>query len=142
MAISDKIFRLKTPDSGSDSNYQNYEYMVAWYGSKGGFYTYLFTDWEQSKEVNTEVLNISDPDKIESLIKAEENTITVTAEDISRNDLIILFSVFKAKKVARLYKDGTYENIAVKSNSKIYKQTDGRYNVEIDFVEYEKPLPK
>lgn len=141
-AIPDKIFKLETPVSESDSNYEEFEFMLAWYGRDGSFYNYLFTDWEESQDVNSAVLNIEDKDNLTNIIASETREVKVVAEDLTLNDLKILSSIFVAKNIIRVYKDGTFDKIGVRNNSNVYRQTDNRYNLVIDVLQYEKALPK
>ncbi len=141
-AIPDKIFKLETPVSESDSNYEEFEFMLGWYGRDGSFYSYLFTDWEESQDVDARVLNISDPDKLSSIILAEERAVRLVAEDLTLNDLKIISSIFIAKNIIRIFKDETTERIGIAGNSQTFKQTDGRYNLTFDVLQYEKALPK
>jgi hypothetical protein len=58
------------------------------------------------------------------------------------NDLKVLSSIFVAKKIIRVFKDGTTERIAVSGNGQTWRQTDGRYDLKIDVEQYERALPK
>ena len=141
-AIPDKIIKLETPVSETDSNYEEFEFMLAWYGRDGSFYNYLFTDWREGQDVSATALNLSDKTKISNIILSEEREIQLTAEDLTLNDLKIISSVLVAKLIIRVFKDGTTERIGLIGNSQVFKQTDGRYNLVFDVLQYEKALPK
>lgn len=140
--IPDKIIKVETPKSASDSNYEEFEFMLSWYGRDGSFYTQLFTDWREDQDVNARALNLSDKTKIQNIILSEERGVRLTIEEVTLNDLKILSSVLVAKNIIRTFKDGTTENIGIKGNSQVFKQSDGRYNLVFDIVQYEKALVK
>jgi len=140
--ISSKIIKLETPKSASDSNYEEFEYMLAWYGRDGSYYNYLFTDWEESQDVNGIALNLTDRENIRNIIQSEEREVRLTVEDLTLNDLKVISSVFVAKRIIRVFKDGTFEYVGIVNNSQEYRQTDGRYNLTFDIIQYEIPLVK
>lgn len=140
--ISDQIYKLETPQSESDSNYAEFEFLLAWYGRSGEYLNYLFTDWNLATDVQASVINRTKEQILSNVIATENRTVRLVAEDLSLNDLTILSSVIVAKEIKRIYKDGTTENVGVDRNSYDYRQTDGRYNFEFDIILFEKPLPK
>lgn len=140
--FEDKIIKLETPQSVNDPNYEEYEYMLAWYGRDGSYYNYLFTDWNNNYNVNAEPLNIQDVDKLSNIIASEQRQVRLSAEDLTLNDLLIIRSVTVAKKIIRVYKDGSTERVGVSGNSKTFRQTDGRYNFQFNIEQYELALPK
>lgn len=141
-SIPSKVIKVVTPTSELDSNYEEFEYMLCWYGRDGSFLAYLFTDWEESNNTNASYLNISDKTKITNIIESEERPVRLVAEDLSLNDLKVLTSIFSAKKIIRLFKDGSTERIGIEGNSNRFRQTDGRYNLTFDIIQYERALAK
>ena len=140
--IPSKVYKLETPTSATDSNYSEFEYMLFWYGCDGSAYQYLFTDWEEQQRVRAGYLNIQNKDKLQNIIASEERPVKLVAEDLTLNDLKVLQSILVSKIIIRLYKDGTTERIGLEGNSNSWRQTDGRYNLEFDVIQYEKALAK
>ena len=110
-AIPDKIIKLETPKSESDSNYEQFEFMLAWYGRDGSFYQYLFTDWRNKYKVNARALNLTKEEIISNIIQSEEREIRLTAENLTLNDEIVLRSILVSKLIIRLFKDGTWQRL-------------------------------
>jgi len=141
--IDATTYKLETPLSENDSNYEMFEYLLCWYGRNGEFLVYMFTDLEAVNAYSTSVLSKSNADKMQNIIANENRGRIVTAEDISLNDLEVLSSIFVAKKIIRLFKDGTFERIGLSENNTLsYRLTNGRYNMPIQIMEYEKALPQ
>lgn len=132
MAFESKIFKLIVPKSETDSNYEEHEYLICWYGRDGGFYMKMFTDREYSVRVDAEVINERDEDQIRSLILGEQRTVTLFAEDLTYNDLIVIGGLISTDLAIRLKKDGTTERIALERNSYSYVKSGGRYNVSFN----------
>lgn len=140
--IPNKIIKVETPVSESDSNYEQFEFMLAWYGRDGSFYQYLFTDWRNRKETESTSVNLKDKDKLSSIIASDRREVRLVAEELTLNDLEVISSIMEAKTILRLFKDGTSERLGKPSNSLDYLQSDGRYNFTFDLALYEKPLPR
>lgn len=140
--IPDKIIKLETPVSDSDSNYEQFEFMLAWYGRDGSFYNYLFTDWRESQDVEARALNLTKKTKITNIILSEERPVRLTVEELTLNDLKIISSVLVAKNIIRTFKDGATERIGINGNGQVFQQSDGRYNLTFNIMQYEKALPK
>lgn len=141
--INNKVFKLETPKSETDSNYEQFEYLLAWYGRDGAYLgCYLFTDWEESQEVDNETLNIKDQNKVQNIINKEDRPIRLVAEDLSLNDSKILSSIYVAKKIIRVFKDGTFQRVGLDGNGRTWRQTDGKYNLRIDIIQHELALVK
>lgn len=140
--ITSKIIKLETPASESDPNYEEFEFMLAWYSRTGSYMNYLFTDWRLTQNVRATALNIQTESKLQNIISSEERTVRLTAEDLTLNDLNIIRSITVAKKIIRVYKDGSKERIGLSGNSKTSRQTDGRYNFEFNVELYELALAK
>lgn len=128
------LFEVITPRSATAPELAEYEYLICWYGRDGGFHQYLFYNAVLSNSVRGEVVNSEDENMLSSLVQAETRTVSLTAEDLSRNDLEVIGGIFQNKYVVRLFKDGTMERMAPMSNSFKRNLTDGRYNIEFDLV--------
>jgi hypothetical protein len=142
MAIQSAIYKVERPKSLDDSNHEQFEYLLAWYSKSGQYIQYLFTDWNYRQQNKNSILNRLSKAKINTIHGSEERTVTVTAENVTLNDLMIYTSILSAKEVVRVFKDGTTERVGIDSNSFGYRQTDARYNFEFDIVLYEKALPR
>ena len=132
--VAQKLFEIVYPRSYSDESYEDYEYLLCWYGRDGAFYQYMFYDIDIRTRVSANVINSEDSDRIESLITKESRTATLYAEDLSLNDVQIIAQMFANKKIIRLFKDGTTERIALESNSYNRNLTDGRYTISFDIA--------
>lgn len=132
--MAEKIFQLVRPKSLDDSNYAEYEFLIRWIGRDGAEYLYMFLDAEVDNKIRTDIVNREDEDRIESIVKDEEKTYTLQADDLSLSDIQIIGQMFSNKYVTRIKKDGTIERLATDSNSYKYRLRDGRYIVEFDLV--------
>lgn len=132
MAFQSKIYQVVEPKSEVDSNYEVYEYLLCWYGRNGGFYQFMFTDRETQVRVNSEVINERSESEIRSLIKSEVRMVSLSAEDLTKNEIQILGSLLSSSRIIRLKKDGTFEYVAIESNSYKYRESGGRYNLSFD----------
>lgn len=142
MAITSATYKLVRPTSKTDSNYEDFEFLLAWYSRSGQYINYMFTDWENEQDNRGVVLNRLDSDKIEAIHASEERQVNFVFENITKNDLIIYSSILSAKKVLRVFKDGSTERVGVNPGDFRYRQTAGRYNLEISVTLYEKALPR
>ncbi len=140
--IDTTIYQFIVPKSDLDSNYEDFEYLVAWYGRNGEYINYMFTDWESQYQYKTDILNKNDADLLQNIIGSETRNITVWAEALTLNDLKILSSIFVATKIIRIRKDGSSERIGLSSNNLQYRETNGRYDLEINLILYERALPQ
>lgn len=142
MSIESATYKLVRPNSSDDSGYEDFEFLLAWYSKTGQYINYLFTDWENEQENENVILNRLNVDKMQSVHSSEYRRVTLTFENVTRNDLLIYSSVLQAKKAVRVFKDGTFQRVGINSTSLSYRQTDGRYNFEISVELYEKDLPR
>jgi len=142
MAITSTVYKYERPKSLDDSNYEEFEYLLAWYGRDGSYHQYMFYDREESNNINTQILNIQDEDNIQSLIESEDRIITLTAENINYTDYQAMLSILVAPKIIRVYTDGTTERVSIISKSTSIRKTDIKFNIEFDITLYEKPLAK
>jgi hypothetical protein len=138
--INPTIYKLETPKSESDSTYDDFEYMLQWQGDNGEPLRYLFTDWENSENVNVNGLNRKDLDLFKSIPENANRSILLTAEDLTKNDLEIYKSILRATEIYRVFKDGTTERVGKASDSNEFRQTNGRYDFNFVIDLYKKPL--
>lgn len=131
MALVDtKIIKVIIPNSYTNSVYEEYEWLLEWYNKEGTPTYYMFFDWEAEDITETTPINIS-TDDIQSLINAQERNVTIVAEDVKREDLAAFQSLQVAKNVARIYKNGSRERVAIKSSSISYVNSKQRYRIEL-----------
>jgi hypothetical protein len=140
--IDSKIYELRTPESYTNPDYEQYEYMLSWISTSGEQYNWLFTDWGIKTKTDTEVLNDQFANSIKSLIQSETTQFELVAEDLSPSEFRVISTILKAKDVFRLYKNGDVERVAVLSNSYNYRQSDQRFSLQIDIELQKKPMPK
>lgn len=136
--ITTKIVELIRPDSDTLIDYELYEYLLMWKDKSGVFVQWLFTDWQLKKSTEREPINISDPDKIQSLINDSTTVIQLVAEDIKRDEREMFEALFDSKKCFRLYRNdsenytaGGYERLAILSNSMEWINSKQRFVVNV-----------
>ena len=134
------IYYITTPKSTSNSDWDDFEFVIEWYGRDGSFYQKLFYDWENSIKSDTTILNRQDSATMDNIPNKEERAVKLKLNDLSKNDLEIMIGLGVAKIVQRRYNDGTTERLGVDGNSIKYKQRSGRYDFEIDILLYNKRL--
>lgn len=127
-----KRFELIRPQSLTDANYAEFEYLLRWVGRDDAEYELMFLDAEIEQKISSEVINQEDPDRVESLIDREEKIITLSADDLSLNDLKIVGQMLSNEFIQRLKKDGTTEQFAPTQNSFNYRLKAGRYKITFD----------
>lgn len=133
MAFDKEIyFEIVTPKSESDSNYEDHEFLLCWFGRNGAFYQYMFYDLETEVRVSGEVVNDRDKDEILTIINSEQRDITLYVEDVSKNDFEVITSLLSTEKIIRLKKDSTYERMAIVPGTYSYMLSDARYNLRFD----------
>ncbi len=140
--ITEQIYKKVIPESENDSNYEAFEFVLAWYGRDGQLIVKMFTDWEANDQTDTANINLSDKNNLQNVIGGQKRDRTLTAEDLTLNDLQVLSSIFEAKKIIRVYKNGSFERIGLSANSFKYRQTDARYNLTIKVILCELALPR
>lgn len=129
-----KIFELVRPKSLTDAAYANFEYLIRWMGRDGSEYLWMFYDAELSTELSSEVINSEDPARLQSLVAKVGQSITLTADDLSASDLVILGQILENRYVTRLLKSGSVERYAPDASGFKYRLMDGRYVLELVLV--------
>lgn len=144
-SINEIICELIRPDSDTNIEYELYEYLLTWKDKTGVQIQWLFTDWTSRKETEREPINLSDPDKIQSLISDSSRVVELVAEDIKRDEREAFEALFDSKKCFRLYRNdstyfeqGSYERLAVLNNSMVWINSKQRFRVTIQ-VQRSKP---
>ena len=132
--MASKKFEIVRPKSLTNPELAAYEYVIRWVGRDGSDYLYMFYDAVLQNKVSNTVINPEDCDRIESLIDSESRSVTLTANDLSRNDLDVMGQMFANKFVQRLNLDGTIERYAPDANSYTKKESDGRYDVSFTLI--------
>lgn len=136
MAITSKTYELRTPKSDTDANYEEFEYYLVWQGRQGNILNYLFTSWETNRAVDTSIVNSKDAEGMYNKISDISDTVTLSAENLTLNDLKIYSSVIESKVVTRVYKDGAQERVGLVGNSLKWVETEGRYDMTFDILLY------
>jgi hypothetical protein len=127
-----KIFEIVRPKSIDDPAYADFEYLIRWIGRDGAEYLYMFYDADISQRVNSEVVNRFGD--IAALIDSENREITLTANDLTKNDLTVIAKMFSNTYVTRLLQDGTTERYAPKANSFSYRLMGLTYDIEFTLI--------
>lgn len=120
------MYRVVIPESEADANYAQFEFMLGWYDLQGNWQQKLFTDWENSNNYEKDVFDIG------AITTDERDSITLTVESCTLNDIQVYKGIFKSEKVWRIFKDGTSELIAPDSASIKYTQRGLRYRFSFD----------
>lgn len=129
-----KLFQIVRPLSLTDTNYAAYEYLIRWTGRDGADYIYMFYDVEYNIRVQNDIINDKNKDRIEAINLTEGASITLTASDLSLNDLQVIRQLMQNKFVTRLKKDGTVDRFAPDGNSFSFRLMDGRYEVSFTLI--------
>lgn len=132
--MAGKLFELVRPKSLNNADYEAYEYLLRWIGTVGEDYLYMFYDAEIQNTIENDIINSLDPLTIEALVTKEGRTITLTADDLSKNDLVIIGQMLSNKYVTRLLKNNTTERYAPDKNSFKYRLLQGRYTIEFTLI--------
>ncbi len=129
-----KIFKIIRPKSLTNVAYAAFEYLLKWNGRDGSEYLYMFYDAELQTKITNEVINEDDSTRIAALVGKVGQDITLQADDLSQNDLIIVGHILENKFVTRVLQDGTTERYAPDADSFKYRLTDGRYNISFKLI--------
>jgi len=140
MAITSNTYKYERPKSVDDSNYTDFEYLIAWYGADGSYLQKMFTDWNENYRVNTQPINTKDEDNIRAFIENEDIRIDLVAENLNSTDYTAMKSILKSSRIIRVYTDGTFDYLAIDSSRTKIRKTDLRYNIEFTLVERSKPI--
>jgi hypothetical protein len=137
------------PDSNDDINLEIYEWFLVWYSREGVPAYWLFCDWEVRNEVETNPINLTDEERISSLINRENRIVTLTAEDLKRDEMLAFTDAQISKNMWRAFRKdsvnfeaGGVEKIAVLSSDIVYVQSKQRFNVTLQVQRYQKALAK
>jgi len=132
--MASKLFEIVRPRSLTDPNYAAYEYLIRWQGRDGADYIYMFYDAEIKVSVKNTVINEQDANRIEAIGISEPREITLTASDLSENDLNVMRQLLQNKFVTRLHKDGTVTRYAPDANSFTSRLMDLKYEIEFTLI--------
>ena len=141
MLIDIKIYEYIVPDSALNTDAESYEYYLIWQGVDGGFYSWLFEDFIKRQEVNSDTINTKS-ENITNVFSSAKKYVELTAEDLTQNEFDVLSNILRAKYIRRYFKDGTYMNVVIKSNSSTKRQSDFNYTFTIQIEEIENNILK
>ena len=134
--LGSKLCQYIRPDSSTNPDAESYEYFLVWIGVDGGVYCWLFEDFTQKKDINSEIVNTKS-ENITKLYRNAERSIQVTAEDLTENEFDTIANITRALVVRRYYKDGTYNNLAIMTDSIEKPKSQFRFNIELEIMEIE-----
>ena len=127
-------FKIIRPKSLVNSDYEQFEYLLRWIGRDGSDHVYMFYDAEIQHKIKNDVINQEDAARIQSVSITEGRNITLQADDLSKNDLLVISELFSNTQITRLLKNGTIQKFAPDSNSFKYELRKGRYSVEFTLI--------
>ncbi len=139
--ITSKIFEFVRPDSSDNNDAELYEYYLVWLGVDGGVYAWLFEDFELKQSVNGQVVNTKS-DNITKLFRNANNSVSLIAEDLNENEFDTISKIVRALVVRRYYKDGTFDNLAIKTEEIIKPKSQFRYNLVLEVEAIEDKIMK
>jgi hypothetical protein len=134
--IASKLCQYIRPDSSTNPDAESYEYYLVWLGVDGGIYSWLFEDFEQVSKVNGQIIN-QKSDNITKLFTNAEKSIKLVAEDLTENEFDTISKITRALKVRRYFKDSTYSELAIITDSFRKPKSQFRYNLELEIMEIE-----
>ena len=139
MALLDsKITEVVYPKSATDPDFEQYEFMLAWIGRKGEPYQYLFEDWNEFTANENQPLNEAGSTNVRTVVLDEVTTVTLTVNDISRNDLEVFKGLKSARFVYRLFKTSILPIAIISQSTEITGQKN-RYNFSVS-VQMPRPV--
>ena len=139
MLINSKLVKYNTPDSEFDSFAESYEYFLMWQSPDTGVMWWLFTDFIERERGRGDVIN-KDSQNINKIFDSAEQRVIVVAEDITSNQYSALRDIIRAKEIRRYFKDGTFERLAINTDSTVKRISDQRYNFEIELYRENKKV--
>ena len=134
--LGSKLCQYIRPDSSTNPDAESYEYFLVWIGVDGGVYCWLFEDFTLKKDINSEIVNTKS-ENITKLYRNAERSIQVTAEDLTENEFDTIANITRALVVRRYYKDGTFNNLAIITDSIEKPKSQFRFNIELEIMEIE-----
>ena len=136
MLIASKLCQYIRPDSSTNTDAQKYEYFLVWLGVDGGIYSWLFEDFEQKSKINGQIIN-QKSNNISKLFENAEKTIKLTAEDLTENEFDTISKITRALVVRRYFKDNSFIELAIVTDSFSKPKSQFRYNLELEVMETE-----
>ena len=136
MIKASKLCQYIRPDSSTNQDAEKYEYYLVWLGVDGGIYSWLFEDFEEKNKINGEIINTKS-NNITKLFNGTEKIIKLTAEDITENEFDTISNITRAIELRRYFKDGTFNELAIVTDSFNKPKSQFRYNIDIEVMEVE-----
>lgn len=141
MLIASKTYEYIVPDSAINSDAESYEYFLVWQSPDGGFYCWMFEDFVKSQEVKSNTINTK-TENITNVFSNANNYVDLVAEDLNENEFNVLSDILRAKYIRRYFKDRSYTNLAIVSNSFSKRKSDFNYTFRIQVQEKESNILK
>lgn len=132
------ICKYITPPSASDSNLEQYEYYLVWFSPKNSIECWLFLDYRLNDIISKNIVNRKSAENISSLLEEDTSEITLVAENLTRNEYDTLKNAAKSDNVFRVYKNGSYEKVAIQNFSNEIRNSAQRFNIELRIVTIDK----
>ena len=139
MLIDSKIVEYIRPASETNTDAEAWEYFLIWLSPDGGAYCWMFEDFETKLTIEGSVINTKSENITKLFEKANQNVLLI-AEDLTENEFDVISDIARALVIRRYFKDGTYTNLAINTNSIRKRKSDMRYNLELEVEQIEKPL--
>lgn len=139
--ITSKVFEYVRPNSESDPDAEQYEYFLVWLGVDGGVYHWMFEDFVTRQNINGEIVNTKSSN-ITKLFLNANNSVQLVAEDLTENEFDSISNIVRALVVRRYFKDGNFENLAIKTVEIEKPKSQFRYNIAIEVEMIESKVMK
>ena len=139
--IDTKTFKYIIPESSTDSTAEQYEYYLVWQAPNGAFYNWLFTDFITKQKIDARIVN-SVSENINKIYDKANNYTSITAEDITEDELEAIKTILRSKIIRRYYKDGSFVKLAINTDSFNKRKTGHRYNFQIEVKEIDSNILK
>lgn len=134
--IASRTVKYIRPESVTNIDAEAYEYYLVWLGVDGGVYSWLFEDFNLKKSIGGNIINTKSSN-ISKLYQNAERSIELVAEDLTENEFDTLSDIIRALVVRRYFKDLSYQNLAIETDSIEKPKSQFRYNLEIEVAEIE-----
>lgn len=129
-------FKIEIPKSTFDPAYADFEILLGWYNTDGGWYNWLFTDYEEAENIDGEIINYKTaPSKFFS-DSAEIRR--VVAEDLDYLTWSTIHKIIRSKNIWRIFRTDSGKapvRVAIVTDSARITRSAGRYNLELTIRE-------
>ena len=127
------------PDSATDPDAESYEYYLRWINPDGAKLQWLFTDFVRQQEVSGQIVNTK-TDNINKIYSDANNSVSLVAEDLTENEFDTLVGILRAKNIRRYFKDGSFQELTILTDTYQKQKSQARYRLVIEVVEKESSI--